>query len=94
MVKIDIARKLHRQEGILVGESEQLINDLIDIIKETLESGEEVLISGFGKFELRYKNPRPGRNPQTGKAYEIDSRRVVTFSPSRVWRADLNGEEV
>ena len=93
MVKRDIASALHRQEGILVGESEQLINDLIELIKETLESGEEVLISGFGKFELRDKKPRPGRNPSSGKQYKIKARRVVTFSPSRVWRQEINGED-
>ena len=93
MVKRDIASALQRQEGILVGESEQLINDLIEIIKETLVSGEEFLISGFGKFELRYKNPRPGRDPKTGKVYKIDARRVVTFLPSRVWRQEINGED-
>ena len=93
MVKVDIARKLHRQEGILVGESEQLINDLIEIIKETLVSREEVLISGFGKFVLRDKKPRPGRNPKSGKQYKIDGRRVVTFLPSDVWHQEINGED-
>ena len=93
MVKIDIARSLHRKEGILVGEAEQLINELIEIIKDTLESGDEVLISGFGKFELREKKPRPGRDPRSGRQYEINARRVVTFSPSRVWRQEINGAD-
>ena len=93
MVKIDIVRKLHRKEGILVGEAEEIINDLIEIIKETLESGEEVLISGFGKFALKDKQSRPGRDPKSGKEYEIDARRVVTFLPSKVWREEVNGED-
>ena len=93
MVKIDIAWKLKRQEGILVGESEQLINDLIELIKETLKSGEDVLISGFGKFELREKKARPGRDPKSGKQYKIKARRVVTFSPSKVWRKEVNGDD-
>ena len=70
-----------------------MINELIEIIKETLESGEDILISGFGKFELRDKPARPGRDPQTGKEYEIDARRVVTFLPSKIWRKKLNGED-
>ena len=66
---------------------------MIEIIKDTLESGDEVLISGFGKFELREKKPRPGRDPRSGRQYEINARRVVTFSPSRVWRQEINGED-
>ncbi|MBF0279119.1 MAG: HU family DNA-binding protein [SAR324 cluster bacterium] len=58
MVKVDIVRKLQRQEGLLFGESEAIINTLIEIVKETLESGEEVLIIGFGKFDLRDKCKR------------------------------------
>ena len=93
MVKVDIVRKLQRQENLLFGEAEPMINELIEIIKETLESGEDILISGFGKFELRDKPARPGRDPQTGKEYEIDARRVVTFLPSKIWRKKLNGED-
>ena len=52
MVKRDVVNKLRLKESLSFGEAEQIINDLIEIIKETLESGEEVLISGFGKFEL------------------------------------------
>ena len=71
MVKVDIVRKLQRQERLLFGEAEAIINTLLDIIKETLESGEEVLISGFGKFQLKDKPARPGRDPKSGKEYEI-----------------------
>ena len=93
MVKVDIVRRLQRQEGLLFGEAEAIINTLLDIIKDTLESGEEVLISGFGKFELRDKPQRPGRDPKSGKQYQIDARRVVTFAPSKCWRGELNGLE-
>lgn len=93
MVKRDIPSALKRQEGIQMGEAEQLIDELIELIKVTLESGEDILISGFGKFELREKKSRPGRDPKTGKKYKIDARRVVTFLPSRVWRQEINGED-
>ncbi len=90
MVKVDIVRSLQRKEKILFGEAEQIINDLIYIMKETLESGDEILISGFGKFGLRDKSPRPGRDPKSNRKYVISERRVVTFSPSKVWRGELS----
>ncbi len=92
MVKVDIVRALQRKEGLLFAEAEQIVNDLIDIMKETLESGDEVLISGFGKFGLRDKKARPGRDPKSNRKYIISKRRVVTFSPSKVWREELSGK--
>ncbi|MBF0236160.1 MAG: integration host factor subunit alpha [SAR324 cluster bacterium] len=92
MVKVDIIREIQRQEGISFGDAEKIVNDILEMVKETLESGENVLISGFGKFELRDKTPRPGRDPKTKKSYEINERRVVTFYPSKVWRSEINGE--
>ena len=90
VVKVDIIRALQRKEGLLFSEAEQIVNDLIDIMKETLESGDEILISGFGKFCLRDKKARPGRDPKSHRNYVISKRRVVTFSPSKVWRAELS----
>lgn len=92
MVKVDFVRALQRSEGLLFGEAEEIINDLIEIMKEQLESGENVLISGFGKFDIREKASRPGRDPKSSKTYEISARRVVTFNPSKVWREEVNGE--
>ena len=92
MVKVDIIRALQLKEGLSFGEAEKLINTLLDIMKDTLEQGENVLISGFGKFELRDKKERPGRDPKTKKAYKISKRRVVTFYPSKVWRSEVNGQ--
>jgi integration host factor subunit alpha len=59
-------------------------------LKETLESGEKVKISGFGNFNIRAKRPRKGRNPQTGEEMVITGRKVVTFKPSPVLRKVLN----
>ena len=75
MVKVDIVRAIQLEEGLSFGESESLINQLLEIIKDTLVEGEDVLISGFGKFELRRKNARPGRDPKTKKEYKISSRK-------------------
>lgn len=94
MVKIDIVRALQLKAGISFGEAEELINELVELVKEILESGENILISGFGKFELRDKKPRPGRDPKTKKEYPISARRVVTFYPSKIWRSELNKEEL
>ena len=61
------------------------------MIKSALESGEDVLIGGFGKFEVRDKAARTGRNPQTGEELVLDARRIVTFKPSGKLREKLNG---
>ncbi|MBF0289263.1 MAG: HU family DNA-binding protein [SAR324 cluster bacterium] len=89
MVKVDIIRSIQFKEGMLFGEAEKLVNILIDTIKERLISGEEVLISGFGKFKLKDKDPRPGRNPKSGELYEVEARRVVVFHPSKVWKEEI-----
>lgn len=92
MVKVDIIRAIQLETGLQFGEAELLVNDMLEMIKETLESGENVLISGLGKFELREKVARPGRDPKTRLGYEISARRVVTFRPSKVWRDEVNNK--
>jgi len=90
MVKVDIIRAVQLKENLSYGESEKLVNQLLEIVKTTLESGEDVLISGFGKFELSNKKSRPGRDPKTKKEYVISERRVITFHPSKIWRSEVN----
>ena len=90
MVKVDIVRALQLKEGLQFGESEELVNQMLDIVKNTLVDGEDVVISGFGKFKTSHKKARPGRDPKSKKTYEISARKVVTFSPSKVWREKLN----
>lgn len=89
MVKVDIIRRFELKSGLSFHESEKIINEIIEMMKQTLESGEEILISGFGKFELKDKKARPGRDPKTKTEYEITARRVVAFSQSKVWRNEL-----
>lgn len=60
-------------------ESKEVVESLIEIIKSTLASGEDIMISGFGKFQVIEKSPRKGRNPATGDSMILDKRRVVTF---------------
>ena len=69
-----------------------MLESILEIIKETLENGEDVLISGFGKFCVKEKNKRTGRNPATGNDLILGARRVVTFRCSSVLREKLNGK--
>ena len=68
----------------------EIVNGLFETIKETLVRGEDVKISGFGKFQVHFKWARRGRNPRTGEMIILDSRRVVTFRPSRKLRERMN----
>jgi len=72
-------------------ESISTVEALLEIIKKTLESGENLLISGFGKFCLKDKTERRGRNPQTGDDMKLRARRVVTFKCSNIMRDRING---
>ncbi len=71
-------------------EAVEIVESLIEIIKRTLESGEEVMISGFGKFAIREKRERRGWNPATGGDMVLKARRVVNFSPSKVLKDLIN----
>ncbi|MGC8926907.1 MAG: HU family DNA-binding protein [Myxococcota bacterium] len=69
------------------------VNQIIDILKEKIRDGEYILISNFGRFSIRQKRARKGRNPRTGEEVIITPRRVVTFHPSPAFRARLNKDE-
>jgi len=71
-------------------ESFQIVEQVFQILKETLEKGEKVNISGFGNFVTREKRPRKGRKPQTGEQVIISGRRVLTFRPSAILRKAVN----
>jgi integration host factor subunit alpha len=88
--KADIFEKVHEIGGFSKKESAELVEAVFSIIKQTLEEGENLKISGFGSFVLKSKSNRRGRNPQTGEAITIEARRVLTFKPSAVLRQALN----
>ena len=92
LTKAHIAKTIHNHCGLTNDRSAQLVHSLLEIIKQTLESAEDVLITGFGKFCVKEKRERRGRNPQTGKDLMLDSRRVVTFRCSGVLRDKINGK--
>jgi integration host factor subunit alpha len=89
MTKLDIAGAIREKQGISKKECASLVESLFDIIKADLEKGNDVKISGFGKWTVKAKKKRMGRNPKTGKAMAIDARKVVTFKPSYVLRRVL-----
>jgi integration host factor subunit alpha len=91
LTKNDIVDSIYTQLGIPKKRSVELVESLLEIIKGTLEKGEDVLISGFGKFCVKNKNERMGRDIQTGDDMILKPRRVVTFRCSGVLRDKING---
>ncbi|MDQ3266252.1 MAG: integration host factor subunit alpha [Myxococcota bacterium] len=90
MTKADIIEGVYEKVGFSKKESAEIVELVFDTVKETLERGDKIKISGFGNFQVRYKKARVGRNPQTGKEIEISARRVLTFRPSQVLKTALN----
>jgi len=91
LTKDHIVNSIHTQLDLPEARSYELVESLLEIIKERLEKGEDILISGFGKFCVRHKNERRGRNPATGGDMMLRSRRVLTFKCSPVLRDKING---
>jgi len=92
MTKADMVKIICEKMGWALKESTEIVEPVFDIMKETLEGGEKIKISGFGNFVVRQKRPRKGRNPKTGEEVIISGRKVVTFKPSNVLRKALNKE--
>ncbi len=90
MTKADIIESVYEKVGFSKKEAAEIVEMVFDTIKETLERGEKIKISGFGNFMVREKKSRVGRNPQTGEEIEICARRVLTFRPSQVLKNSLN----
>lgn len=83
LTKAAMAERLFEEVGLNKREAKELVEMFFEEIRAALESGEPVKLSGFGNFELRDKNERPGRNPKTGEEIPISARRVVTFRPGQ-----------
>jgi integration host factor subunit alpha len=92
LTKAQIVEELFARNVFSKTQSAQVIDALFELIKQSLQNGETVLISGFGRFAVREKYERNGRNPQTGKPMTLPPRKVVTFKCSAVLRAGVNGE--
>jgi integration host factor subunit alpha len=90
LTKIDIIEAAYEHLNIPKKDCIRIVESLFDLIKDEMEQGNDIMISGFGRWTVKAKKTRTGRNPQTGKAIVIDARRVVTFKPSNVLRDAVN----
>lgn len=89
LTKADIVEGVHRRTGFSKKDSSEITEKVFEAIKKSLERGEHVKLSGFGKFEVRSKRKRRGRNPQTGEEIEITARKVLSFKASQILRHEL-----
>ena len=92
LTKAHIVDSIYNRLETYKDRSIEVVESLLEIVKRTLADGEDVLISGFGKFCVKDKGQRRGRNPQTGKDMTLRSRRVVAFACSGVLRDKINGK--
>jgi integration host factor subunit alpha len=92
LTKAQIVEIISEQNGFPKQKSTEVLENLLEIIKSTLESGEDVLVSGFGKFCVKEKGLRRGRNPATGSDLMISARKVATFKCSGKLREKINRE--
>jgi integration host factor subunit alpha len=83
LTKADLADLLFEQVGLNKREAKDMVEAFFEEVRNALEQGDSVKLSGFGNFELRTKSERPGRNPKTGEEIPISARRVVTFHASQ-----------
>lgn len=93
LTKAMIVDNIHAQLGYPKNKSAELLETLLELIKDNLTKGEDVLISGFGKFCVKDKNERRGRNPATGEDMVLEKRKVVTFRCSHLLREKINGQD-
>ncbi|MCP1340143.1 integration host factor subunit alpha [Idiomarina loihiensis] len=93
LTKAELAEVLFDKYGVSKQDAKVLVEDFFEEIRVALEKGEQVKLSGFGNFELRTKNQRPGRNPKTGEEIPISARRVVTFKPGQKFKSRVENAE-
>lgn len=93
ITKADIVNEVYkRHDDMIKAKAVEAVETLLRLAKESLISGDDLLLSGFGKFSVKDKRERIGRNPQTGEQLTLAPRRVIVFHPSRQLRDKVNGE--
>jgi integration host factor subunit alpha len=92
LTKAELIDSVYEKVGFSKKEAAELVELVFESMKEELCQGQSIKISGFGKFRVRSKKARMGRNPQTGDAMVISARKVLTFTPSRILRDGINGK--
>ena len=90
ITKADLVQNVYQKHDLTKAQATEAVEAFLHIAKDCLVSGEDLLVSGFGKFNVKKKNPRRGRNPQTGKELVLEARQVVTFKPSGILRERIN----
>lgn len=90
VTKEKIITDVYEKTGLSKSRSRDVVESLLEVLKQTLEQEENVLISGFGKFVVKHKRPRRGRNPQTKRDLQLRARKVVVFKTSGVLRRSIN----
>ena len=91
MTKADLTDRIYEKLGFSKRDSAELVDQTFELIKDVIASEGKLKIAGFGVFEARAKHERRGRNPQTGEELTITARRVLSFKPSPVLKARING---
>jgi integration host factor subunit alpha len=91
LTKSDLIKEISERLDLAPAEAKHAIEALLETMKSTLASGEDVMVSGFGRFQVNDKAPRKGRNPATGDSMTLDKRRVVTFKCSGKLKNQING---
>ncbi len=94
LTKAEVAEHLCEKVGLSKRDAKDMVECFFEDIRETLESGEQVKLSGFGNFDIRVKSERPGRNPKTGEDIPISARRVVTFRPGQKLKSRVESGNV
>jgi integration host factor subunit alpha len=92
LTKERLINSIYDNVGLSKNLSRRVVEHLFDMMKNTIESGEDLLISGFGKFVVKQKGARRGRNPQTAEELQLRARRIVTFKASGALRQKINEE--
>ena len=92
LTKADLVQKVYQNHNFTKAQAAETVEAFLQITKDCLKNGEDLLISGFGKFNVKQKKSRRGRNPQTGNELILGARKVVTFKPSGILRSKINGE--
>ena len=92
LTKYKLSEKIAVNTGLSFKLSLDCLENILEIIKKALEGGEKVKVSGFGHFEVKQKADRRGRNPQTGETITITSRKILSWKPSAVLKANINKE--
>lgn len=93
LTKADLIQKVYQSHNFTKSQATNAVETFLSISKGCLVNGEDLLVSGFGKFKIKDKTPRRGRNPQTGDELMLDPRRVVTFKPSGILRDRINNSK-